>query len=84
MLNLTDSQARRILRPLYNTAEKDANDIIANAASALAVRLETPKSVHVISDLEKRIIHHALKNHAVAPVSTAPRRKTYKRRVSLA
>jgi hypothetical protein len=35
-MRINDIQARKILIPLYNIAEKDANDIIANAASALS------------------------------------------------
>lgn len=84
---ISDFQARRLLKPLYNVAEKDPSDIIANAASALAVKLERQRDVFVLSDLEVRIVQHALVNAEKfkTPEQTAPRRKTYKRReVSLA
>ena len=80
---INDNQARKILIPLYNIAEKDANDIIANAASALAVRLEVAKREYKLSDLEIRIIRHAIQNAQASVSSPKHQRKTYKRRVSL-
>jgi hypothetical protein len=38
---ISDIQARKFLLSLYTVAEKDTNDIIANAASTLAVRFRT-------------------------------------------
>jgi hypothetical protein len=83
---INDIQARRLLLPLYHTAEKDANDIIANAASALAVRLETARREYMLSELDQRIIRHAITayNAVVDVVPARKRRKTYKRRVTLA
>jgi hypothetical protein len=83
---INDIQARRLLLPLYHTAEKDANDIIANAASVLAVRLETARREYTLTELEQRIIRHAITVHnsAVQTVPSRKRRKTYKRRVTLA
>ena len=81
---ITDSQARKLLLSLYNVAAKDTNDIIANAASALAVRLELPKKAHALTELEARIIRYATQNSANAPVGEVKQqRKTYKRRVTL-
>ena len=81
---ITDSQARKLLLSLYNVAAKDANDIIANAASALAVRLELPKKAHTLSELEARIISYATQNSANVIVGEVKQqRKTYKRRVTL-
>ena len=81
---INDIQARKFLLSLYSVAEKDANDIIANAASALAVRLELPKKEYALSDLEARIIGYAKSKYTADLGPQKPRRKTYKRRVSLA
>jgi|GEM_PF-2846616 len=81
---ISDEQAHKLLNPLYNVAEKDQNDVIANAASALAVRIETKKSRYLLTTLEQRIIQYALKNQPIMPEANQNRRKTYKRRVSLA
>ena len=82
---ITDKRAQSFLQALYHTAEKDKNDVIANAASALAVRFEraTPRG-HEVSEVDQRVIRHAVKMKPKQPVVEAPRRKTYKRRVSLA
>jgi len=81
---ITDSQARKIILSLYNVAEKDKNDVIANAASALAVRLEMVKQAHVLSDLETRIIQYAAQKSGITGgTEKRTQRKTYKRRVSL-
>lgn len=81
---ITDSQARKLLLSLYTAAAKDANDLIANAASALAVRLEMPKKAHTLSELEARIVRYATQNFASAPADeNKMKRKTYNRRVSL-
>lgn len=77
---ISDTQARSILLSLYNIAEKDADDVIANAASELAVRLETTKRVHTISEIDARIIRYALSKGSVDQ-SMKARRKTYVRRV---
>lgn len=79
---ISDTQARSILLSLYNIAEKDKNDVIANAASELAVRLESSKRVHTLSEIDARIIRYALSNGS-SEQSMKARRKTYKRRVSL-
>ena len=81
---ISDEQAHKLLNPLYNVAEKDQNDVIANAASALAVRIETKKSRYLLTTLEQRIIQYALKNQPIMPEANQNRRKTYKRRVTLA
>lgn len=82
---ISDSQARKLLLSLYNVAAKDANDIIANAASALAVRLELPRKAHALTELEARIVRYATQNSANMNVGEVKQqRKTYKRRVSLA
>ncbi len=78
------SKPTSFLIHFYNVAEKDQNDVIANAASALAVRIETKKSRYLLTTLEQRIIQYALKNQPIMPEVNQNRRKTYKRRVTLA
>ena len=83
-MQISDRQAQSFLQALYHTAAKDRNDVIANAASALAVRFEraTGKGF-VLSSLDQRIIRYAAQQKPKTQTADAPRRKTYKRRVSL-
>jgi hypothetical protein len=53
---------------LRNTAEQDHNDIIANSASALAVRLESVGTafgmkISDLSTVDRQLIEHALAHH---------------------
>lgn len=53
---------------LRNTAERDNNDIIANAASDLATRLDRVGTVfgtrlEDLTELDHQIIEHAMNNH---------------------
>lgn len=81
---ITDVQAHKLLLSLYNVAAKDADDTIANAASALAVRLELPKKTHTLTELEVRLIRYATQNYANVHIGEVKKqRKTHKRRVSL-
>jgi hypothetical protein len=80
---ITDKHALSFLPSLYHVAAKDKNDIIANAASSLAVRFEKPSAAgHRLNDLDVRLIRYSIeakKNSSV--VSTASNRKApYKRR----
>lgn len=81
-MQISDRQAQSFLQALYHTAAKDHNDVIANAASALAVRFEraTGKGFD-LSDVEQRIIRYAVQNKPKVSEPDRPRRKTYKRRV---
>ena len=82
---ISDRRAQLFLQAIYHTAEKATNDVVANAASALAVRFETPSSRgHVLSEVDQRLIRYAVNAKPKAPVVEKPRRKTYERRVSLA
>jgi hypothetical protein len=82
---ISDTRAQSFLQALYHTAEKDINDVIANAASALAVRFETPSSKgHMLSEVDQRLIRYAVNTRPKAAVEEKQRRKTYNRRVSLA
>jgi hypothetical protein len=82
-MNISEAQARKLLPSLYNVAEKDKNDIIANAASALAVKFESARRTHVISEVESRLLGYVLKQNPITN-EEKKRRKTYKRRVTLA
>ena len=84
-MHISDRQAQSFLQALYHTAAKDHNDVIANAASALAVRFERAAGKgFVLTDIEQRLICYTVQNKPSAMTSDMPRRKTYKRRVSLA
>lgn len=83
-MKISDRQAQLLLQALYHTASKDHNDVIANAASSLAVRFENPNGKgFVLNETEQRLIRYAVLNKP-DHIIEAPRRKTYKRRVSLA
>lgn len=62
----TRQMLHKIQGALRNTAERDDNDIIANAASALAVRLDTVgttfgMSLKDLTKLDQQLIQHALR-----------------------
>ncbi len=84
-MHITDRQAQSLLQALYHTAAKDHNDVIANAASRLAVQFEhATGNGFILTDIDQRLIRYSNK---MKPNQFAPeqrRRKTYKRRVSLA
>lgn len=81
---INDLQAKTYLQALYHTAAKDRNDVIANAASALASRLERASyRGHVLNAVEQRIIRYAIQIKPIQPEIVAERRKTYRRRVTL-
>lgn len=81
-MTVNDLQAKQYLQALYHTAAKDHNDVIANAASALASRLEhVSYRGHVLNAVEQRIIRYAIQMKPEQPDIAVERRKTYKRRV---
>jgi hypothetical protein len=58
----------KIQKALRNTAERDINDIIANSASALAVRLESVgtsfgMSLRDLTSVDQQLIKYALVKH---------------------
>lgn len=58
----------QISQALRNCAERDRNDIIANSASALAVRLEGVGStfgmqIKDMTAVDRQIVQYALANH---------------------
>jgi len=82
---INDKRAQSFLQALYYTAAKDKNDVVANAASVLAVRFETPSSRgHQLSEVDQRLIRYAVNAKPKVVVEEKQRRKTYNRRVSLA
>jgi hypothetical protein len=57
-----------IQKALRNTAEREINDIIANCASALAVRLEGVSStfgmnLQELTSVDRQLIQYALAKH---------------------
>lgn len=58
---ITQRQTQQIMFKLRCTAERDANDIIANAASQLAFELETPNRVSNLNDRDRQLIAYAFK-----------------------
>jgi hypothetical protein len=70
MTNETKQMLYRIQIALRNTAERDINDIIANSASALAVRLEGVGTafgmkINELTAVDRQLIQYALKKHTV-------------------
>lgn len=69
MTRETQRMLMEIQRSLRNTAERDLNDIIANAASDLAVRLESVgtafgMTIRDLTDLDRQLIQYARQNHS--------------------
>ena len=62
---LTQRQTQQIMFRLRCAAERDPNDIIANACSQLAFELETPRRVNSLTDQDRQLIKYAFqKNYA--------------------
>ena len=59
-MKLTAAQVQQIMYHLRCTAERDANDRIANAASQLAFELETPNRVTLLTELDRHLIRYAV------------------------
>ena len=60
---LTQRQTQQVMFKLRCTAERDPNDIIANAASQLAFELETPSRVNRLTDRDREMIRYAFKKN---------------------
>lgn len=56
---ITQRQCQQIMFKLRCTAERDPNDIIANAASQLAFELETPNRSNALTDRDRQLIQYA-------------------------
>jgi hypothetical protein len=59
-MKLTAAQVQQIMFRLRCTAERDPNDVIANAASQLAFELETPNRVGTLTDTDRELIRYAI------------------------
>lgn len=64
----TRQMLNRIQAALRNTAEQDHNDILANAASDLSVRLESVGTTFGmkladLTDLDRQLIQYSLNTH---------------------
>ena len=60
-MKLTAAQTQQIMFRLRCTAERDPNDIIANAASQLAFELETPNRAARLTDTDRTLIQYAFR-----------------------
>ena len=56
---LTPRQTQTIMFKLRCAAERDPNDVIANACSQLAFELELPARVNRLTDTDRQIIKYA-------------------------
>lgn len=80
-MRISDRRAQTLLQALYHTAARDENDIVANAASALAVRFENPKgNGHELNDIEVVLIRYAIAKKPDVIQENHSRRAQYKRR----
>jgi len=50
---------QRTMQLLRNVAEVDPNDVIANAASQLAVDLELPRKATQLTEVEQQLVRYA-------------------------
>jgi hypothetical protein len=50
---------QRTMQLLRNVAEVDPNDVIANAASQLAVDLELPSKATQLTEVEQQLVRYA-------------------------
>ena len=62
---LTQRQTQQVMFKLRCAAERDRNDIIANACSQLAFELETPRRATQLTNMDRELIAYAFrKNYA--------------------
>ena len=60
---LTQRQTQQVMFKLRCAAERDPNDVIANAASQLAFELETPRRVTELTDMDRQLIKYAFQKN---------------------
>ena len=60
---LTQRQTQQVMFKLRCAAERDPNDIIANACSQLAFELETPRRVLNLTDMDRELIQYAFRKN---------------------
>jgi hypothetical protein len=56
---LTPRQTQTVMFKLRCAAERDPNDVIANACSQLAFELELPRRATELTDMDRQIIKYA-------------------------
>ena len=62
---LTQRETQQVMFRLRCAAERDPNDVIANACSQLAFELETPSRVARLTNTDRELIKYAArKNYA--------------------
>ena len=67
---LTPRQTQTIMFKLRCAAERDPNDVIANACSQLAFELELPARINRLDDKDRQLISYAFKKD-YAPLKEA-------------
>ena len=67
---LTQRQTQQVMFKLRCAAERDRNDVIANACSQLAFELEIPRRVNELTDMDRQLIAYAFKKD-YAPLKEA-------------
>ena len=60
---LTQRQTQQVMFKLRCAAERDPNDVIANACSQLAFELETPRRVNRLTDNDRQLIKYAFQKN---------------------
>ena len=60
---LTQRQTQQVMFKLRCAAERDPNDVIANACSQLAFELETPNRVTRLTDMDRKLIQYAARKN---------------------
>ena len=60
---LTQRQTQQVMFKLRCAAERDPNDVIANACSQLAFELETPRRVNNLTDKDRNLIKYAFQKN---------------------
>ena len=84
-MKFSHQTAKTFLPFLYHTAEKYTNDVIANHASALAVKIEQDKTFVDLSEVEMNLVNFSkaffISSGGMATIIEG-RRNPYKRRAS--
>ena len=62
-MKLTAAQTQQIMFRLRCAAERDPNDVIANACSQLAFELELPRRATELSKLDLQLIQYAFRKN---------------------
>jgi len=60
---LTALQTQQVMFKLRCAAEKDPNDVVANACSQLAFELELPARVKRLTDMDRELIRYAARKN---------------------